>query len=171
MTSHDEIDIGMVVRLNDFVNDRIREQDCNVETHDASCHDTINNNLRRCSGTPQALGVKATSLDHKVAKLVFNWALGRSPAKLEHGLRLFTRSFFGYCTDMGTELGTTTYKFPSLTSLRPTRFSTEPLQADPNDVVSDVGDDLCQQHVSDAGNDLFFDVEEHVAISIFFRCI
>ena len=37
MTSHDEIDIGMVVRLNDFVNDRIREQDCNVETHDASC--------------------------------------------------------------------------------------------------------------------------------------
>ena len=54
MTSHDEIDIGMVVRLNDFVDDRIREQDCNVETHDASCHDTINNNIRRYSGTPQA---------------------------------------------------------------------------------------------------------------------
>ena len=118
-----------------------------------------------------------TTLDHKVAKLVFNWALGWPLATLEHGLQLFTRSFCGYCRDMGTEFGTTTYRSSSLTSLLPIWFSKEPLQADPNDVVSDVGDDLChndlfadveEQHVSDAGNDLFVDVEEPVAVSNLF---
>ena len=65
---------------------------------------------------PQNLGLGATTLEQKVAALVFNFFL--EVGTLD-GLRRFLRSFVSFTTDMGTEMGTASFLTRDVRELLP----------------------------------------------------
>eukprot|EP00969_Alexandrium_andersonii_P335926 14847461-Alexandrium_andersonii.AAC.1 len=69
-------------------------------------HATLLGSIRRHNSIPTALASGNTSLVHKVQRLVYSWSLGRCTGDINESLARFLASFFGFCSDLGVELGT-----------------------------------------------------------------
>eukprot|EP00959_Pyramimonas_sp_CCMP1952_P412912 8652523-Pyramimonas_sp.AAC.1 len=79
---------------------------------------------------PHALGSGASAAVHKASALLFSWSVGRVREDLGRDLDNFRCSFFGYCSDMGTELGLAELQVKSIECLLPRWYASSSLEVD-----------------------------------------
>ena len=110
---------------------KIREAEGGIDQEQSvRNHRTLHEGFRRTNSLPQALASGATSLTHKVGRLVYGWSLGRRAENFMDSTLKFTLSFFGYCTDMGTELGISQFNVSDVSTPLPPWFRRKPLTSD-----------------------------------------
>ena len=111
LSSYDEICVEDVVPAFEAFFEIVRVHVQREELDVGPVHDRFRSAVRRCFSIPTALGSGATSLSHKRSSLLYAWSVGRPRESLAESLSMFVRSFYGFCSDMGTELGTAEYAY------------------------------------------------------------